>query len=516
MGAGRARILRQLLTESVLLSLLGAAFGLFLGWGCLRLLAAANNVPVPRPNPIALNATVLAFTLGVGLLVGILVGLAPALQVSQLQLSLELKSTEQAVLSPSGKRRILRDALVAGEIAISLALLIGAGLLLRSFAKLREVPIGIRSEGVLTAQIVLPPKKYATMEQSQAFFDQLVEGLKGAPGIKVAAVGDKLPLEGGSNGYITVEGADNSLFENILVEQNAVTPDYFRAFGIPFLKGRNFSQQDSQEAAVTIRKVAAMIESGKTQAPPDLRLVAVINQAMARHFWPKQDPLGKPYKLWGMIQVTVVGIVGDVKEWGIRQPVIPQAYYPFVFDLTPPVGTVNIIVNGTVGTGQLLADVRREVHSLDSSLALFNARTMQEIISRSMTDTSYQSLLLSSFALLALLLTAVGIYGVMAYAVAQRTHEIGIRMALGAHPGEILRLVMRGGAQITLAGVVLGIAGALALTRFLANLLFGVQPRDPFTFVVVATLLAAVALLACYVPARRATQVDPMVALRYE
>ena len=516
MGAGRARILRQLLTESVLLSLLGAVLGLFIGWGCLRLLTAAQAMPIPRANPITLDGTVLAFTLGIGLLVGILVGLAPALQVSQLQLNLELKSTVQAVLSPSGRRRILRDALVAGEIAISLALLTAAGLLLRSFAKLREVRIGIRPEGVLTAQIVLPPKKYATLEQAQAFFDQLVEGLKGAPGIKTAAVGSKLPLEGGSNGYISIEGADSSLYENILVEQNSVTPDYFRAFGIPFLTGRNFSPQDSQDAAATVRKIAAMMESGKMQASPDLRLVAVINQAMARHFWPNQDPLGKRYKLWGMPQVTVVGIVGDVKEWGIRQPVIPQAYYPLALDLWPPVGTVSVVVQGTVGTGELLASVRRQVHSLDGSLALFNARTMQEIISGSMTDASYQSLLLSSFALLALLLTAVGIYGVMAYAVTQRTHEIGIRMALGAHPGEILKLVMRGGAQITFAGVALGVAGALALTRFLANLLFGVQPRDPFTFVVVGTLLAAVALLACYIPARRATKVDPMVALRYE
>jgi putative ABC transport system permease protein len=516
MGAGRARILRQLLTESVLLSLLGAVLGLFLGWGCLRLLAAAEAMPVPRANPITLNGTVLAFTLGVGLLVGILVGLAPALQVSQLQLNLELKSTVQGVLSSSGRRRILRDALVAGEVAISLALLIGAGLLLRSFAKLREVRVGIRPEGVLTAQIVLPPKKYATLEQAEAFFNQLLEGLKGAPGIKAAAVGSKLPLEGGSNGYITIEGGDSSLFGNILVEQNSVTPEYFRAFGIPFLTGRNFSQQDSKDTAETTRKLAAMMQSGKMQVPPDLGLVAVINQAMARQFWPNQDPLGKQFKLWGMLRVTVIGIVGDVKEWGIRQPVIPQAYYPLTFDLWPPVGTLSVVVNGTVGMGELQASVRRQVHSLDTSLALFNVRTMQEIISESMTDTSYQSLLLSSFALLALLLTAVGIYGVMAYAVTQRTHEIGIRMALGAHPGEILRLVMRGGAQIAFAGVALGIAGALALTRFLANLLFGVQPRDLLTFAVVATLLSAVALLACYIPARRATKVDPMVALRYE
>jgi putative ABC transport system permease protein len=265
-----------------------------------------------------------------------------------------------------------------------------------------------------------------------------------------------------------------------------------------------------------VKKVVAMMESGKIKASPDLRLVGLINQTMARQFWPKQDPLGKRFKLWGMFEVTVIGIVGDVKEWGLREPVISQAYYPLAFELAPPVGSLCVVIKGAGGTGQLLATVRRQVHSLDSSLALFSVRTMQEIISQSMTDTSYQSLLLASFALLALLLTAIGIYGVMAYAVTQRTHEIGIRLALGAHPREILRLVMRAGAQITFAGVALGVGGALALTRFLASLLFGIQPRDPFTFVVVAALLSVVALLASYIPARRATKVDPMVALRYE
>ncbi len=515
-GASRSRVVRQLLTESVLLSLQGAALGLLIGWGCLRLLAGAETLPIPRANPITLNGTVLAFTLGVGLLVGILVGLAPALQVSQLRLNEELKTTVQAVLGPFGRRRLLRDALVAGEIAISLALLIGAGLLLRSFAKLREVDIGIHPQGVLTAQIALPPKKYTTLEQGIAFFDQLLDGLKGAPGVKAAAVGAKLPLKGGSNSYITIEGQESSAFNEILVEQNEVTPDYFRVFGISFLKGRNFAQQDFQDTAEVMRQLIPMWQSRKMQAPPDLRLVAVINQTMARQFWGNQDPLGRRFKLWGMIQVTVIGVVGDVKEWGIRERVIPQAYYPLPLALAPPVGALSIVVKGAAGTKGLPVTVRSQVRSLDSSLALFNVRTMQAVISQSMTDTSYQSLLLSAFALLALLLTAVGIYGVMAYTVTQRTHEIGIRLALGAHPGEILRLILRQGAQLTLAGVALGVAGALVLTRFLASLLFGIQSRDPLTFVVVATALAAVALLASYIPARRATKIDPMVALRYE
>jgi putative ABC transport system permease protein len=515
-GASRGRVIRQLLTESVLLSLLGAAFGLLIGWGCLRLLASAESLPIPRANPITLNGAVLAFTLGVGLLVGVLVGLAPALQVSQLRLNEELKTTVQAVLGPSGRRRLLRDALVAGEIAISLVLLIGAGLLLRSFAKLREVDVGIQPQDVLTAQIVLPPKKYTTLEQGIAFFDQLLDGLKGAPGVKAAAVGFQLPLRGASNGYITIEGEESAKFNNILVENNEVTPDYFRVFGIPFLNGRNLAPQDFQEAAESVRKVTIMAQSGKMQASPDLRLAAVINQTMARQFWRNQDPLGRRFKLWGMIQVTVIGVVGDVKEWGLRDPVIPQAYYPLPLALAPPVGARSIVVKGAVGTEGLPATVRSQVRALDNSLALFNVRTMEDVISQSMSNASYQSLLLSSFALLALLLTAVGIYGVMAYMVTQRTHEIGIRLALGAHRREILRLILRQGAQLTLTGVAFGVAGALVLTRFLSSLLFGIQSRDPFTFIVVTTGLAAVALLASYIPACRATRVDPMVALRYE
>jgi putative ABC transport system permease protein len=516
LGAGRRRVARQLLTESVLLSLLGAAFGLLLGWGCLRVLTTAEAISVPVPNPVSLNGTVLAFTLGIGLLVGILVGLAPALQVSQLQLNEELKATVQAVLGPSGRRRILRDALIMGEIAISLALLIGAGLLLRSFAKLRQVQVGIHTEGVLTAKIVLPPKKYATLDQTAVFFQQLLEGLKAAPGIEAAAVGSHLPLQGGTNGYITVEGNPDPAFEKILVEQNPVSPEYFPAFGIPFLKGRNFTQQDFQNVADSVKKFIAFMQSGQQQPPSDIRLTAIINQAMARQFWPNQDPVGRIFKLGGAFPVTVIGVVGDVKEWGIRDGVIPQAYYPISFAFAPPMDNLAVVIRGSTGTKELLATLRNQVRSLDNSLALFSVRTMQEVTSGSMMDTRYQSLLLSSFALLALLLTTVGIYGVMAYAVSQRTHEIGIRIALGARPGEILGLILRQGVRLTLCGVAVGIAGALALTRFLANLLFGIQPRDPATFAVVAAVLCVVSLLASYMPARRATKVDPMVALRYE
>jgi predicted permease len=513
LGAGRGRVVRQLLTESVLLSLLGALFGLALAWGCVHVLGAAERVAIPRPNPIGLDSTVFLFTLGIGLLVGILAGLAPALQPSQLQLSEQLKASTRS-LAPSGGRQMLRNALVVGEIAVSLVLLIGAGLLLRSFAKLREADVGVRPEGVLTMRVVLPPKRYGTLEQARAFFAQLLDGLKNAPGVQ-AAVASELPLGGNSSSYVTVEGQEDLALEKTLMELNRISPDYFRALGISFLQGRDLTDGDLQDAADTATRIGAIMQSGEKEPVGDFKTVAVINQTMARTFWPKQDPLGKVFKL-GDIQVMVIGIVGDVKIWGIRQPVIPHAYLPVPFVLVAPGVSLSIVVKSAGGSEGMLATVREKLRSLDSGLALFHVRTMEEIISASSADTGYQTVLLGSFALVALLLTVVGIFGVMAYTVTQRSHEIGIRLALGAQPGGILRLIMHQGVQLTLAGVALGIGGALALTRLMASLLFGIQSRDPFIFLIVATLLVMVALLACYIPARRATKVDPVVALRYE
>jgi predicted permease len=515
LGAGRGRVIRQLLTESVLLSLLGAGCGLALASVCVDVLSAAETMPIPRPNPIALDSTVFLFTLGIGLLVGMLAGLAPALEPSHLRLSEQLKASTPAS-TPSGQRRKLRDALVIGEIAVSLVLLIGAGLLLMSFAKLREAGAGVHPEGVLTMHVVLPPRRYGTLEQASVFFQQLLEGLNNAPGVQAVAVASELPLGGNSSEYVTAEGQVNPASENILVEMNRISQDYFRTLGIPILKGRDLTGQDLQEAVDTVSKADTFVESGDIQKLRDLKTVAVVNQTMARTLWPNQDAVGKVFKLGEVLPVTVVGVVGDVKIWGIRQPVIPEAYLPLPFVLAAPGVSVNIVLKGSGGPEGMLAVVREKVHSLDSGLALFRVRTMEDIISASAADTSYQTVLLGSFALLALLLTVVGIYGVMAYTVTQRSHEIGIRLALGAHPGGILRMIMRRGAQLTLAGLALGIAGALALTRLMANLLFGIQSRDPSVFVIVATLLAIVALAACYIPARRAMKVDPMMALRYE
>jgi putative ABC transport system permease protein len=518
LGADRARIIRQLLTESALLSLLGAVFGLALAWGCVRVLATAESVPIPRPNPLGLDGTVLLFTFAISLLVGILFGFAPALQVSQLQLSEELKASAQAVLNPLGRRRLLRDALVVGQIAVSLALLIGAGLLLRSLAKMREVNVGAQPENVLTMNIALPPKKYSTMEQQTAFFQQLLDGVKNAPGVQAAAISAAIPLEHVMNGYITVEGQENPALKQTLVEYNWISTGYFRTFGIPFHRGRDFSDQDFKDTAEAVLKIDALWKSGKIQAARYVKQVAVINQTMARQFWPRQDPVGRTFRKGDDGQFTVIGVVGDVNERGVRRPVIPQAYFPLPAALDEPGLTMTIAIRSAGGTRALLPIVREKVHSLDSSLALSHVRTMEEVISESisMAGTSYQTLLLGFFALVALILTAVGIYGVMAYAVTQRTHEIGIRIALGARRINVLGLVIGQGAKLTLAGVAIGLAGTFALTRLMSSLVFGISTTDPLTFAAVAVLLMAVALLACYIPARRATKVDPMVALRYE
>jgi len=517
MGAGRWRLARQLLTESILLALLGAALGLLGAFWAVSFLQSTETLPIPRANPIQIDVTVLLFTIGVSIVIGALFGLAPALQSFHLNLSDELKSSAQAVVSPTGTRRLLRDALVVGEIAASLALLIGAGLLLRSFSRLRDSGIGVQTENVITMGVNLPIAKYKTLPERRQFFDRLIERIEREPGVQAAVVSTEIPLEGGNNGYVTVAEHDNPALATQLVEWNYITPDYFRAYGAPVLQGRVFTPEEVERTAVVNLKLDDLYKNDPNlkAVPPDLEFVAVINRKMAQLYWPKQDVIGKVFKASG-VPVTVVGVVGDVKEWDIREDVVPQAYFPLTAALDSEGFGGRLTVKTSVAPRGVLAAIRGDLHALDDGLAVVRPRTMDEVVADAMQDTSEQTTLLGIFAALALLLASVGIYGVMAYIVTQRTHEIGVRMALGAQQNDVLRQVLGEGSRLTVIGVALGLAAAFALTRLLRSLLFGVSANDPLTFAGVSILLALVAMAACYIPARRAARVDPMVALRYE
>jgi len=517
LGAGRWRVVRQLLTESLLLALAGAAAGLALAWWGVRLLQSARTLPIPLVNPIRIDITVLLFTLGAAVVTGLLFGILPALQATGLGLGEELKSGGQGVPGSGRGTRRLRDAIAVAEIAVSLALLVGAGLLLRSFEGLRRAEIGVDSRGVLTMGVQLPAKTYDTLPARRSFYNRLLERVRSVPGVQAGAASTLIPLEGGSNGYITVPGRDDATLANQLFEWNYVTSDYFRAFGIPLLQGRGFTPRDEDDAAEVALKFQEVFSSATPQREllRGLSVSTVVNRTMARLLWPGQDPLGKTFILGGMLNARVVGVAGDAKVRGIRDGALPQACFPFTASLDEA-GSRILVVKGVVPPATLIAPVRARVAELDSTLAVIQPRTMEDVIADGMQDTRLQTSLLAVFAALAVILAAVGLYSVMAFLVAQRKHEIGIRMALGAGPRDLLRLVVTHAAALIAVGVTTGVAVALWLVRLMRGLLYGVAPHDPATFAAVAGLLVLIALAACIVPARRAMRVDPLVAFRYE
>lgn len=519
LGASKMRILRQLLTESILLSCAGATLGLLGASWCISLAQSTAWLPIPRTNPISLNTTVLAFTVGVSVLVGLLFGLAPALEASRVNLAEALKESTRSVASSAGWRGRLRDALVISEIAVSLALLIGAGLLLRTFARMRGADIGVRPHNVLTMAVALPDTKYKSLPDRRAFYDELLARVRSVPGIDDAALAETLPLEEDHSWAGYPQGASDWRAALVQLKVNFVTTDYFRVMGISFRDGRSFTGQEFDRALAVSEQFADFLKKNPVFRPGEHReffCSAILSRAAAQGLWPNQDPIGRVFIAAGNIPVQVVGVVGDVKEEDIRTEATPAAYFPMTQELDNSFYPERIVVKTKMGPETAVSAIRSTVQQLDGSLSLFGVRTMREVVTENMENTRLQTTLLGIFAALGLVLAAVGIYGVMSYLVSHRTHEIGIRVALGAQPRHVLALVMGRGARLAGTGVAIGAAVALSLTSLISSFLFGVAPTDPVTFLGVTVFLFVVALLACYIPTRRAMRVDPMVALRYE
>jgi predicted permease len=516
LGAGRGRLLRQLLTESVLLSLAGGLLGVAIAFGGVAILRVELPDTVPQPNPMAVDLAPLLFTFLVCIGVGVLFGLVPAVQSSMVDCGNALQSKGVVGANVTRRGRWLRNALVACEIALSLALLAGAGLLLRTFAHLRSADIGVRGEHVLTAAVRLPEKQYKTLDQGTEFFDRLVDKLESTPGVRAAAIASKLPLRGGVNGYIKTPGQQTDSMSGPLVEFSSVSAGYFRAMGIPLLEGRELTKEDFELTANLIREEVAADKAGKDleEVAKKYVLPAVINQAMAKAFWPNEDPLGKTFENW--VQFRIVGVVGDVKQSRVRDRAMPETYRAMAWDMGEPSRPFSIVVQSAGAPESSTNAVRAAVQALDPNLALFSVRTMPQIVAESMQDTSYEAVLLGTMAALALILASVGTYGVMSYVVGQRTNEIGIRMALGARPVEIMAMVLREVLFVVGVGIVVGLIGSIAGAKVMKDLIVGVAPFDPATYVGVSVLLVLVAMTACYLPVRRAMLVDPVLALRYE
>ncbi|HEY9517350.1 MAG TPA: ABC transporter permease [Gemmatimonadaceae bacterium] len=496
LGAGRQRIVRQMMTESLLISLLGGALGLLLAaWG-MSALGAAQIGQIPRLDESGVDGWVLAFTLVLSIVTGILFGLVPALRLVSGKPQASLREGARGASGGIGVHQ-LRGALVLAEVALALVLLVGAGLLIRSFDRLSQVNPGFDSHAVLSAQIVLPRARYAESTSQLAFFDQLLQNARSMPGVESASLTSDAPLSGGGN-YLSFEVAGRPQPSSSAIQDATVLvtgPEYFRALRIPLRSGRAFSAHDDARAT----------------------RVAVINSAMARRYWAGTDPIGARITLGDPADSaswrTVVGVVGDVRQNALNDDPYPQLFLPLA---QTPQRSMLLLVRTTGDPATLATPIRRAVTALDSDLPVSDVRTLDERLQQSIAQPRVSMMLLGLFALMALVLAAVGIYGVLSYTVAQRTRELGIRMALGAESNSVMRLVIRQAMAPALIGVLLGLAGAWGATRLMATLLFGVSATDPATFIMVSLFLLAVALVASWLPARRATRVDPLVALRAE
>lgn len=493
-GAGRAQLVRQLLTESLLLSFLGGGLGLFLAmWGTRVIEAVASRIN-PAFTGLTIDIRTLLFTLAACVLTGLIFGLVPALHLSKPDLA---ESLREVRAGGSASRNRLRGALVVAEVAMTLVLLVCAGLLIRTVMRLRNVDTGFNSNNVLTMNIGLPGIKYPNPENVVAFFKQTSERIEALPGVKAAGITSVLPLSDNFDGRgLVVEDYPKARGEEISVDLYVVTSGYLRAMEIPLRHGRSITEQDTNDSSQ----------------------VALINQTMADQLWPNQDPVGRRIKFPGSESRpqpwrTIVGVVSDVSQYSLDKKAPMQIYLPHS---QFPTSFNNIVVKTESDPNAVFAAVRREIQAVDKDQAVYNVVTLEQLHSDSVSLRRFFMILLIVFAALTLTLAAVGIYGVMSYAVTQRTQEIGIRMALGARSADVMKLVVKGGIALALAGVGVGLVTALAITRLLESVLFGVKPTDALTFGIGALGLVAVAVVACFIPARRATKVDPLVALRYE
>jgi putative ABC transport system permease protein len=496
-GAGRGRLVRQILTESVLISAVGGVLGVLLAIGGVYLLRLALPRELPFYVVLGLDTTALAFAVAISIVTALLFGTVPAMRAADVDLISSLREGTKGAGDGLTRTR-LRGALVIGEVALSLVLMVGAMLLIRSYRALEGTDLGFDEKGILAVRISLPYAKYPERTKRQAFYDRLFERVRAMPGVETVGSAQGVPFSGWNvQGEMAVEGtAAPRRGEELVAHYQWVTPDYFKAIGVPLLRGRGLTVADRDSLAP----------------------VGVINQRLADQAFPGDDPLGRRIRIGGADSkdpwVTIVGVVRDFRHYRLPQPMGPAIYYPYQSE---PLLSQTLAIRTTLADPMTLApSVRAAIQELDPDVPAYAVEPFDYIVSRSLWRQRFQGQVLGAFAALALLLAMVGIYGVISYAVAQRTRELGVRMALGATRRHVLALVLGQGTRLALAGVAIGIAGALALSRVVASLLYGVRPTDPVTFVGVPFVLAGVALVASYVPARRATRVDPLVAMRAE
>jgi len=492
-GASRGRLVRQLLVESVLLSFTGGVASLLVSLWAVRAINHAlppNTLPVPA---VEIDATVFSFALGATILTGLLFGIAPAWRTANADLNIVLKNGGRGSASRMSSR--LRHALAAVELALATILLIGAGLFIQSLANLQRVRLGFNPHGVISFQLAPPTAKYPLNTTAPQLYRAVLDSLQSIPGVRGASVSSGIPFGAGNYTTHPMITTDPSILPHdaaVPIDWRIVSPGYFRSMDIPLLKGRDFTDAD-----------------GPT-APP----VMIVSQSTAKKFWGDGDPLGHTLRRSAKPDTafTIVGVVADVRSTALTQE-SPALYYPMAARVWP---LMDVVVRADASPENLLPAIRQKVHELDSELALANVRTMDQWLSNSAAQPRLNTVLLAIFAALALAIASLGIYGVIAYSVSQRTPEIGVRMALGATPQGVLRLVVGEGLKLAALGIGIGLLGGLALGHAVSSLVFGVPIRDPLTFAVVALALAAVTLAASAIPARRASQVDPIVALRYE